>query len=126
MTALKKVLDTLIFLERYDDIDSHMSDSSVGARKGRSFKNHLFIINGSMSKENQDEKLALLYESNKVNLVAVNTTGGLTSRINIPNIVQQGGTWGPALCSNSVDTIGKKIRDRGETSYCQGGASSNG
>ena len=67
----------------------------------------------SLSKENRDEKLALLYESNKENLVAVNTAVGLTDRINIPKIVQQGGTWGPCLCSNSVDTIGKKIRDRG-------------
>ena len=37
--------------------------------------------------------------------------------MNIPRIVQQGGTWGPALCSNTVDTIGKKCRDRGELHY---------
>ena len=35
----------------------------------------------------------------------------------MPRIVQQGGTWGPCLCSNSIDMIGKKIRDRGETAY---------
>ena len=155
LTALKKILDKLIFFDKFDDIDDHMSDSNIGARKGRNVKNHLFIIYGiinsvikgkepcidvqiydlekafdalwledcmldaydSLSKENRDEKLALLYESNKENLVAVNTAVGLTDRINIPKIVQQGGTWGPCLCSNSVDTIGKKIRDRGETTY---------
>ena len=37
--------------------------------------------------------------------------------MNIPTIVQQGGTWGPLLCSNSVDTVGKKCRDRGEHFY---------
>ena len=71
----------------------------------------------SLSEENKDEKVALLYQSNKQNLVAINTAVGLTERANIPNIVQQGGTWGPILCSNSIDTIGKKIRDRGEKTY---------
>ena len=47
----------------------------------------------------------------------MNTTVGITNRVNIPKIVQQGGTWGPALCSNSVDTIGKKCQDRGEPCY---------
>ena len=62
---------------------------------------------------------SLLYESNKDNLVAVNTAVRLTERVNIPNIVQQGGTWGwgSLLCSNSVDTLGKKCRDRGEHWY---------
>ena len=66
----------------------------------------------------RDDKIAVLYESNKENLVAVNTAVGLTERVSIPKIVQQGGTWGPCLCSNSVDTLGKKIRNRGEITYC--------
>ena len=41
-------------------------------------------------------------------MVAVKTAVGLTRRINLPHIVQQGGTWGPLLCSNSIDKIGKK------------------
>ena len=49
--------------------------------------------------------------------MAENTAVGITERVNIPKIVQQGGTWGPALCSNTVDTIGKKCRDRGEMYY---------
>ena len=155
LTALKKILDKLIFLEKFDDIDKNMSDSNIGARKGRNVKDHLFIIYGiinsvingketcidvqiydlekafdalwledclidlfdTIPKNNRDEKLALLYESNKDNLVAVSTAIGLTDRINMPRIVQQGGTWGPSLCSNSVDTIGKKLRDRGEAAY---------
>ena len=35
----------------------------------------------------------------------------------MPNIVQQGGTWGPLLCSNSIDTLGRKCQDRGENYY---------
>ena len=68
----------------------------------------------TLPEENINDKIALLYESSKTNLVAVNTGVGLTERIDIPKIVQKGGTWGPALCSNSVDKIGKKCRDRAE------------
>ena len=155
LTALKKILDKLIYVEKYDGIDKNMSDSNIGARRGRNIKNHLFIIYGiinsvvkgtescidlqiydlekafdalwledcmndlydTIEEEERDEKIALLYKSNEENLVAVNTAVGITNRINMPTIVQQGGTWGPCLCSNTVDQIGKKIRDRGETAY---------
>ena len=65
----------------------------------------------------RDDKLRLLYESNKENWVAINTAAGLTRRVCIEKIIQQGETWGPLLCSNSVDTLGKKVRDRGVPSY---------
>ena len=67
--------------------------------------------------ENRNDKLSLLHESSQTNLVAVNTPAGLTDRANLPNIVQQGGTWGSLLCSNTVDTIGKKCRNRAEHFY---------
>ena len=66
---------------------------------------------------NKNDKLALLYESNRKNMVAVNTAVGMTERVNIANIVQQGGTWGPALFSNSIDTLGKKCRDQDIHNY---------
>ena len=50
-------------------------------------------------------------------MVAVKTAVGLTERVNMPNIVQQGGTWGPMLCSNTIDTLGKKCQERGEHYY---------
>ena len=59
----------------------------------------------TLSEDHRNDKIALLYESNRNNLVAVNTAVGMTEQINIPEIVQQGGTWGPVLCSNTVDTI---------------------
>ena len=63
-----------------------------------------------------DDRLVLLYSASRSNNVAVRTACGLTGRFNIPNIVQQGGTWGPVLSSNSIDVIGKKIWSRGK--YC--------
>ena len=155
LTSLKRILDKLIYVDKYSDIDQNMSDSNIGARRGRNIKNHLFMIYGiinsvvrgnedcidiqiydiekafdglwledclndvydSVSPIMRDDKLALLYESNKKNMVAIKTAVGMTDRINIPNIVQQGGTWGPGLCSNSVDTLGKKCRDQNQHNY---------
>ena len=71
----------------------------------------------STSQHNHNDKMSLLYEANKVNMVAVKTAVGMTDRENIPTIVQQGGTWGPILCSNSLDGVGKKCRDMGKHCY---------
>ena len=71
----------------------------------------------AVPEKKRNDKLALLYKSNKKNMVAVKTAFGMTERTNMPNIVQQGGTWGPGLCSNSVDTIGKKCRDQNQHIY---------
>ena len=65
--------------------------------------------------ENQhDDKLALIYEANDNNLVAVKTPVGLTERINIKKIVTQGGTFGPIECSTSIDKLGQKCYEKGE------------
>ena len=50
----------------------------------------------SLPHDQQDDKLALLYEANVTNLVAVNTAVGQTERVNIPRVVMQGGDiWTP-------------------------------
>ena len=71
----------------------------------------------TLPEDKRNDELSLLHESNQVNMVAVKTAVGLTERVNMPSIVQQGGTWGSMLCSNTVDTLGKKCRDRGEHIY---------
>ena len=155
LTVLKKMLDKLIYFDNYEQIDEHMSDSNIGARRNRNIKDHLLVLHGvinsvvhgneecidlqiydleqafdslwledclndifdTLPEENRNNKIALLYETNQVNLIAVKTAAGLTERVNIPNIVQQGGTWGSLLCSNTIDTLGKKCRNRGEYYY---------
>ena len=155
LSSLKKILDKLIYLDKFKNIDSNMSCSNVGARKGRNIRDHLFIIYGiinSVVKGNEpsidiqiydlvkafdslwledclndtfdtldnnlrDEKLKLLYDGSKKNLVAINTAVGLTDRVSIDRLVQQGSTWGPLLCSNTMDTLGKKVRDKEGPAY---------
>ena len=49
--------------------------------------------------------------------VAVNTPFGPTERIEVDKLVEQGGSWGPILCSNSIDTIGKKATNKYQAIY---------
>ena len=65
----------------------------------------------------KDDKLALIYESNKVNQVAVKTPGGLTERATIKQIVMQGGVTGPVCCSVQTDMIGKDALINNEYLY---------
>ena len=61
----------------------------------------------SLPSSARDDRLGLVFEASKSNSVAVNTAVGQTDRITIREIVAQGGTWGPMLCSNSVDKVAK-------------------
>ena len=46
LSVFKKIIDKIIYLEKYPDLDENMSESNIGARKNRNIKNHLFIIYG--------------------------------------------------------------------------------
>ena len=145
LSVLRKVLDKLVYNEKYPALDLAMSDSNIGARRNKNVRNHLFIVYGiinSVVKEGRgcvdiqiydlvqafdalwlqdcmndmwdclpeserNRKLALIYETNRANLVAVNTPVGLTERLNMPEIVQQGSGWGPMQCSVSIDKLGR-------------------
>ena len=71
----------------------------------------------ALPENKRDDKLALVYQTNGNNLVAVNTAVGQTERVNMPKIVQQGGAWGPMECSVSIDSIGKVCTGRSEHLY---------
>ena len=49
-TVLNTILQKLIYNDNYEDIDSNLSDSNVGARKRKNIRNHNFIINGIIHK----------------------------------------------------------------------------
>ena len=39
LTSLKRILDKQIYVDKYSSIDENMSDSNIGARRGRNIKN---------------------------------------------------------------------------------------
>ena len=71
----------------------------------------------TLPSEMRDDKISLIYEMNKENYVAVKTAVGITDRILLPNLVMQGGKWGPLKCSNTMDKIGKRCLETGTHLY---------
>ena len=152
LSLFRKIIDKIIYQEKYPLIDQNMTDSNIGARKKKNIKNHLFIIygiiNSVLKRESEcidiqiydlvkafdvlwlddcmndvwdtlphharDDRLGLVYQMSRRNMVAINTAVGQTERVNIPEITAQGGTWGPLLCSNSIDTVGKFSEQSGQ------------
>ena len=46
VTLFRSMLMKLIYNDKYDILDQNMSDSNVGARRGKNIRNHIFVING--------------------------------------------------------------------------------
>ena len=46
LVTFRKIIDRLIYNDKYDGIDRNMSCSNVGGRKERNIRNHLFIVYG--------------------------------------------------------------------------------
>ena len=46
VTLFRCMLMKLIYNDKYDILDQNMSDSNVGARRGKNIRNHIFVING--------------------------------------------------------------------------------
>ena len=67
----------------------------------------------TLPEAHRDDKVGLIYETSRVNRVAINTAVGQTDRTVIKEILTKGGTWGPMLCSNSIDKVGKFCEENG-------------
>ena len=44
INILKRIIDRLIYNDKYEQIGRNMSDSNIGGRRKKNIKNHLFII----------------------------------------------------------------------------------
>ena len=59
LTVLRKILDKLIYNDKYKDIDMGMSDSNIGARRKKNIKNHLFVVYGIINSILNEEDLSI-------------------------------------------------------------------
>ena len=55
----------------------------------------------------QNDKLPLLFLENNTAQVAVKTSGGISNRVNIHNIIMQGSVWGSLCCVVLMDKLGQ-------------------
>ena len=62
----------------------------------------------------KDDKMALIYEGNKKNLVACNTPVGQSERVEIERIITQGGSNGPLIAGVTMDRIAKNMVEKHE------------
>ena len=46
VSVLRSIFMKLLYNDNYDIVDMNMSDSNIGARRGKSVRNHIFIVNG--------------------------------------------------------------------------------
>ena len=65
----------------------------------------------------KDDKLALIYDLNRSNRVAVKTSLGMTDRFEISEKVLQGDVFGNILASNQIDRFGKHCLENQEHIY---------
>ena len=59
VNLFRSILMKLVYNDKYSIVDSNMSDSNVGARKGKNIRNHLFIVNGVINEVVQDKSKSL-------------------------------------------------------------------
>ena len=65
---LRTILDRMIYNDEYETIDQALSDSNVGARKGRNVRDNIFVINGvtnSVINGNEDPIDVQVYDVEK-------------------------------------------------------------
>ena len=68
LTIFRSILDRLIYNDEYKNIDSNLTDSNVGARKGRNIRDNIFVLNAvtnSVVKGNAEPVDIQLYDVEK-------------------------------------------------------------
>ena len=46
VNIFRSIIMKMVYKDKYEIVDTNMSDSNVGARKNKNIRNHLFVING--------------------------------------------------------------------------------
>ena len=68
VTVFRNILDRLIFDDEYVTIDTSLTDSNVGGRKGRNIRDNIFVLNAivnSIKKGNEDSCDVSVYDVEK-------------------------------------------------------------
>ena len=66
----------------------------------------------------KNDKLVLLYKSNKTANIAIRTSSGTTERFSISDIVMQGTVWGGGLkCTTTMDSLPQQVLQDSQLMY---------
>ena len=56
VSIFRAILDRLIYNDEYDNIDSNLTDSNVGARKMRNIRDNIFVLNAIINSKKKTMK----------------------------------------------------------------------
>ena len=49
VNIFRSILDKLIYIDEYDNIDANLTDSNVGARRSRNIRDNIFVLNAILN-----------------------------------------------------------------------------
>ena len=58
VSVFRNILDKLIFVDEYKNIDENLTDSNVGGRRGRNIRDNIFVLNAIINSIKRGEKKA--------------------------------------------------------------------
>ena len=57
LVTIRSIIDKLIYMDEYENVDANLTDCNVGARKQRNIRDNLFVVNGVINAViNKDDK----------------------------------------------------------------------
>ena len=75
------------------------------------------VINCLFNAGMNNDKLPLLFLENNVAKVAIKTSGGISRRVSIRNIIMQGSVWGSLCCVVVMDKLGQLVYSNPDLLY---------
>ena len=75
------------------------------------------VINCLFNAGMNNDKLPLLFLENNVAKVAIKTSGGISKRVSIRNIIMQGSVWGSLCCVVVMDKLGQLVYSNPDLLY---------
>ena len=65
VTIFRSILDRLIYNDEYENLDKNLTDSNVGARKGRNIRDNFFVLNAILNSVKKQGEKAIVYDIEK-------------------------------------------------------------
>ena len=62
VSVVRNILMRMIYDSKYPEINSNMTDSQMGGRKGMGCRNNIFILNGIIHEENKRKKEPIMFQ----------------------------------------------------------------
>ena len=59
VNIFRSIIMRMVYKDKYKVVDANMSDSNVGARKAKSIRNHIYVLNGVINEAVNNKKIGV-------------------------------------------------------------------